>query len=43
LSELNQHVQDTYGVESLYELSKKDASSFVQQLQRKMVKVPARR
>lgn len=43
LSELNQHVQDTYGVESLYELSKKDASSFVQQLQRKMVKVPTRR
>ena len=43
LSELNQHVQDTYGVESLYELSKKDASSLVQQLQRKMVKVPARR
>jgi hypothetical protein len=43
LNELNQHVQDTYSVESLYELSKKDASNLVQQLQRKLVKIPARR
>jgi hypothetical protein len=43
LSDLNQHIQDVYKVESLYELSKKDASLLVQQLQRKLVKIPARR
>jgi len=43
LSDLNQHVQDVYGVESLYEMSKKDASALVQQLQRKLVKIPAHR
>ena len=43
LSDLNQYIQDNYRVESLYELSKKDASGLVQQLQRKQVKIPARR
>ena len=41
LSALNQHVKDEYGVDSLYELSKHDASKLVDGLKHGRIKIAA--
>lgn len=42
LGDLNQGIKDVYGVESLYELTKKDASALLDQLRRGTFRIPAK-
>jgi len=42
LGELNQGIKEVYGVESLYELTKKDASALLDQLRRGTFRIPTK-